>query len=155
MDSAVKQRWKDGITGIAQGLVGAYLGAALYVRIKDSAPGPTYLDPSDVFVIAGAALLLFCWWIVPMGACFGVFAKPMIRRWSSREAFFRGLVLGALVGALAGLLVINAPTLVMGGHSMEPGWHSLGPMKYQPWFTVGYCAVWCGLYSWEQARRRV
>lgn len=148
MDSGGKQPWRDGITGVVQALVGAYLGAALYIRLTTLwDPGQKPLAAGETFTIAAVALLVFSWWIVPMGAAFGVFAKPVIRRWSAREASLRGVVLGALLGAASAWLAMKAPVPFMEGRHM-------GFSVDQFWFMVAYCGAWCGLYSWEVTRRR-
>jgi hypothetical protein len=139
--------------GVAYAVMGAYAGAILFlvtagiiqsfVDPQDAATFWTSESLRDLFLYPLAGILILSWWIVPAGAFVGFYFCPRLSQWPRKVAVLRGILLGAALGLLTAVFF----TLV--------SWHSTPRPTIQLSFAFlpVYCAVWCGGYSWLNAKR--
>jgi len=78
--------------GMAYGLAGAYVGAVLFFLTLGFGLSDSFVHPqgtemlwtrqslSDLFLFSFAGIILLSWWIVPVGAFFGVYFYPKLCR---------------------------------------------------------------------------
>lgn len=139
--------------GVAHSLAGAYVGAVLFfftLGVSASFTDPQRNDMfwtrqslSDLFLYSFGGIILLSWWIVPVGALFGIYLCPKLSQWPRKTGLIRGMVLGAVLGLLtAGFYVLidrhSAPTRTI-------------QLSFE--FLPAYCAAWCGAYSWLNGKR--
>jgi hypothetical protein len=135
---------KSAAVGAAQAVAGAYLVLVLFcVSIKG--PGGSFGDNAkEILRIAAAGTLAFVWWIIPVGAVFGVFAKPAMRRWAIGSGVLKAVVLGAALGFVTAALFAHI------GKDNTP------PQTIRMFYVLIplYCAVWSLLYfGWLHRKR--
>lgn len=139
--------------GIACGLGGAYVGAVLFfvtLGLSDSFVSPqgpemvwTRQSISDLFLYSAAGIMVLIWWIVPVGAFFGVYFYPKLSQWPRKTAVIRGILLGAALGVLTAVFFA-----LVSRHSTPTRTIQLSFA-----FLPVYCAAWCGGYSWLRGKR--
>lgn len=141
------------VRGMVHGVAGAYVGAILFfvtMEIIDSFGHPQGTEMiwtkdflSHVLLYSLAGIIVLCWWILPLGALFGVYFCPKLAQWHRKAAVIRGL----LVGAAAGLLTTVVFALI--SRTSSP------TRTIQLSFAIlpAYCAAWCAGYSWLGAKR--
>ena len=83
------------------------------------------------------------WWIVPLGAFFGVYYGPKLSQWPRKAAVTRGILLGAALGLL------TAVFFALGFRHGTP----TRTIQISFAFLPVYCAAWCGGYSWLKTKR--
>ena len=142
------------VRGIAYGVAGAYLGAILFfvtIGLIDSFVHPqdtkmlwTTQSLSELLLLSWGGIVVLGWWIVPLGAFFGVYVCPKLSRWPRKAAVIRGTLLGAALGVLTAVFFAllcrdSTPTRTI-------------QLSFA--FLPVYCAAWCGGYS-SLRRKRV
>jgi hypothetical protein len=138
--------------GMAYGPAGAYVGAVLFfvaVGLSDSIVHPqgtemlwTRQSLSDLFLFSFAGIILLSWWIIPVGAFFGVYFYPKLSQWPRKTAVIRGILLGAALGLLTAVFFA-----LVSRHSTPTRTIQLSFA-----FLPVYCAAWCGGYSWLRGK---
>jgi hypothetical protein len=140
------------VRGVAYGVTGSYVGAILFlvtVGIIGSFVDPQGAeidwrrDLRDLFLISFGGVMVLSWWIVPIGAFFGIYFDPTLAQWPRKTAVTRGILLGAALGLLTAVffdLVVRNSTPIR-------------TIQISFAFLPVYCAVWCGGYSWLKAKR--
>ncbi len=83
------------------------------------------------------------WWIVPIGAFFGVYLDLKLPQWPRKRALIRDVLPGAALGLLTAVFFAlifrhNAP---------------IRTIQISFAFLPVYCAAWCGGYSWLRGKR--
>ena len=141
------------LRGMAYGVTGAYLGAILFfvtigmidsfVHAQDAEMFWTRDSLSDLFKFSLAGVILLSWWIVPLGAIFGVYFDPKLSQWPRKAAVIRGTLLGASLGLLTAVFFA-----LVSRDSTPPR-----TIQQSFGFLPVYCAAWCGGYSWLKAKR--
>jgi hypothetical protein len=141
------------VSGVAYGVTGAYVGAILFfvtLGLSDSFVPPqgaamawTRQSLSDLFLFSAAGIMVLSWWVVPVGAFFGVYFYPKMSQWPRKTAVIRGILLGAALGLLTAVFFAlvsrhDTPTRTI-------------QLSFA--FLPVYCAAWCGGYSWLRAKR--
>jgi hypothetical protein len=143
------------VRGVAYGVMGAYVGAVLLfvtVGTIDSFVHPQGTEMlwtrareslSDLFLLSWMGIIVLSWWIVPLGALFGVYFCPKLSQSPRKTAVIRGILLGAALGLLTAVFFAlasrhNTPTPTI---------------QISFAFLPVYCAAWCGGYSWLRAKR--
>lgn len=139
--------------GMAYGAVGAYVGAILFfitLGIADSFVDPqgtemlwTRKNLSDLFLYSLLGIMVLGWWILPLGAFFGVYFCPRLSLLPRKTAVINGIVLGAALGLLTAVFFA-----LISRHSTPTRTIQLSFA-----FLPVYCAAWCGGYSWLRAKR--
>ena len=139
--------------GVAYALTGAYVGAILFlvaVGIIQSFVDPqsaatfwTSESLHDLFLYPLAGIVLLSWWIVPVGAFFGVYFGPKLAQWPRKAAVIRGILLGTALGLL------TAVFFELLSRRSTP----IRTIQISFAFLPVYCAAWCGGYSWLKAKR--
>lgn len=132
--------------GMAYGLAGAYIGAVLFfvtLGLSDREKVWTRQNLSDLFLFSAAGIIVLMWWIVPVGAFFGVYFYPKLSQWPRKTAVIRGILLGAALGLLTAVFFALLSR------------HSTPTRTIQLSFALlpVYCAAWCGGYSWLRGKR--
>jgi hypothetical protein len=142
-----------GFLGVAHGLAGAYVGACFFfvtLGLSDSFVRPqsteslwTRQNLSDLFLYSFVGIIVLSWWIVPVGAFFGVYFSPKLSQWPRKAAVIRGILLGAALGLLTAVSFA-----LISRHSTPTRTIQLSFA-----FLPVYCAAWCGGYSWLRGKR--
>ncbi len=139
--------------GIAYALAGAYVGAVLFfvtLGVSDTINDPQkakllwWEDLSTLFTMCFYGIILLSWWIVPVGAFFGLYADSKLSKWPRNAAVVRGILLGLVLGFFTAV----AFDLVSGHPSMSDR-----TVRAAFAFLPVYCAVWCGGYAWLRVKR--
>ena len=132
----VMPKLKSAAVGAAQAIAGAYLVVVLFgVSIKS--PGGSFGDVAqEVLRLAAAGTLAFLWWIIPVGAAFGLYAKPAMSRWALGSGVLKAAVLGATLGFITAALYAQ-----IGKDSTPPD-----TLRTSYVLIPLYCAVWSLLY---------
>jgi hypothetical protein len=139
--------------GVAYAVIGAYVGAILFfvtvgiidnlLHLQRTEMLWTRESLSDLFLFSLAGVFILSWWIVPAGAFVGFYFCPRLSQWPRRVAVLRGILLGAALGLLTAVFF----TLVSRNSTPRP------TIQLSFAFLPVYCAVWCGGYSWLNAKR--
>jgi hypothetical protein len=98
--------------------------------------GPIGDVVSEAVPIAAAGTLAFLWWIIPVGAVVGLFAKPAMKRWTIGTGVVKAAVLGAGLGLI---------TAVLFAHVRNGSTPAETIREFYLLIRL-YCAVWCSLY---------
>lgn len=154
---AMQHEQKDGTMvraarGVAYAVTGAYVGAILFIVTAGIIQ--SFVDPQsaaafwtseslrDLFLFPLAGIILLSWWIVPVGAFFGVYFDPKLAQWPRKAAVIRGILLGAALGLL------TAVFFELLSRRSAP----IRTIQLSFAFLPVYCAAWCGGYSWLKAK---
>jgi hypothetical protein len=133
--------------GVAQAVMGAYLGSILFFitagLIEKTDMLWTGESLRDLFLYSLAGVAILSWWIVPAGAFVGFYFCPRLSQWRRKSAVLRGIPLGAALGLFTAVFF----TLISRNNT------PISTMRLSFTFLPVYCALWCGGYSWLNANR--
>lgn len=141
------------VHGVAYGVAGAYVGAILFFVTVGMIDNLFHLHRTEVlwarqslsslFLFSLAGIFLLSWWIIPVGAFFGIYFCPKLSQRSRTTAVIGGMLLGAALGLLTAIIF----ALISRDNTPTP------TIQLSFAFLPAYCAVWCGGYSWLRAKR--
>jgi hypothetical protein len=146
----IMRKVRQVFVGVAKALLGAYVGAILYLLIMATQPAvrppgarfASWSTVEDLFSFALAGVGSLMWWIVPIGAVFSLVLDPRIAAWPKSRAARRGALLGAILGTATAVAFF---LLVWGTAFPARG------IQIAFLFVPVYCAVWCAVFSKRRA----
>ena len=132
--------------GVAYAVMGAYVGAILFFITGGLLERTDMLWTGEslrcLFLYSLAGIVILSWWIVPAGSFVGFYFCPRLSQWPRKVAVLRGILLGAALGLLTAVFF----SLISRDSTPRP------TIQLSFAFLPVYCAVWCGGYSWLNAK---
>jgi hypothetical protein len=140
---------KRTIAGALIALGGAYVWALVAFMANGWGKGELWSIP----LVAGYAVLITSWFVLPIGGLLGLAMPSFIRGCSGGAALFRGALLGVCAGAMAaGLTTVfmEWPSFSVQGTIVDRGaWLRVARSEFTRFATtmIPFCALWVGVWA--------